>query len=129
MREHRLYQADWLLRFYGFEPHEIFEDGPPMLDLAQDPKRAWALRHRDLFPLDINRAPREQLLRVPGLGARVVERILAARRLGALRYDDLARLCRRVALVRPFVLTPDWRPQGLETPDKARAPVQLDLFA
>ena len=129
MREHRLYQADWLLRFYGFEPHEIFEDGPPMLDLAQDPKRAWALRHRDLFPLDINRAPREMLLRVPGLGARVVDRILAARRPGALRYDDLARLCRRVALVRPFVLTPDWRPQGLETPDKARAPVQLDLFA
>ena len=129
MREHRLYQADWLLRFYGFSPEEIFEDGPPMLDLAQDPKRAWALRHRDLFPLDVNRAPREMLLRVPGLGARVVDRILAARRLGALRYDDLARLSRRIAAVRPFLVTPDWVPRGLATPDAARAPVQMDLFA
>jgi predicted DNA-binding helix-hairpin-helix protein len=100
-----------------------------MLDLAQDPKRAWALRHRDLFPLDVNRAPREMLLRVPGLGARVVDRILAARRLGALRYDDMARLCKRIAMVRPFVVTPDWAPRALMSPDAVRAPVQLDLFA
>ena len=129
MREHRLYQADWLLRFYGFSPHEIFEDGPPMLDLGVDPKRAWALRHRDLFPLDVNSAPREMLLRVPGLGARVVDRIVAARRQGALRYDDVARLCRSIEAVRPFLVTPDWTPRGLATPDTVRAPRQLDLFA
>ncbi len=129
MREHRLYQADWLLRFYGFQPEEIFEDGPPMLDLAQDPKRAWALRHRDLFPLDVNRAPREMLLRVPGLGARVADRIVAARRLGALRYDDVARLCRRMSAVRPFLVTPDWVPRGEAAPEKAKPPQQLDLFA
>ena len=129
MREHRLYQADWLLRFYGFQPEEIFEDGLPMLDLGQDPKRAWALRHRDLFPLDVNRAPREMLLRVPGLGVRVADRIVAARRLGALRYDDVARLTRRMAVVRPFLVTPDWVPRGEATPERVKAPQQLDLFA
>ena len=129
MREHRLYQADWLLRFYGFQPEEIFEDGPPMLDLLQDPKRAWALRHRDLFPLDVNRAPREMLLRVPGLGARVADRIVAARRLGALRYDDVARLTRRISIVRPFLLMPDWTPRGEAAPERVKAPEQLDLFA
>jgi putative DNA modification/repair radical SAM protein len=129
MREHRLYQADWLLRFYGFQPEEIFEDGPPMLDLLQDPKRAWALRHRDLFPLDVNRAPREMLLRVPGLGARVADRIIAARRLGALRYDDVARLTRRISVVRPFLVTPDWTPRGEAAPERVKAPQQLDLFA
>jgi putative DNA modification/repair radical SAM protein len=132
MREHRLYQADWLLRYYGFAAEEIFEGGPAMLDLAEDPKRGWALRHADLFPLDINRAPREMLLRVPGLGVRVVDKIIAARRLGALRLDDVARVCRRIARVRPFIATPDWRPRGGETPDaaaRARGPQQLELFA
>src|SRR4029077_8001276 len=77
MREHRLYQADWLMRYYGFAAEEIVDgasDG--MLDLERDPKLAWALRNRALFPIDVNRAPRETLLRVPGLGARVVRRIL-----------------------------------------------------
>ncbi len=131
MREHRLYQADWLLRYYGFAADEIFDDGPPMLDLAVDPKLAWALRHRDLFPLDVNAAPREMLLRVPGLGVRVVDRIVSSRKLGALRLADLARVCRRIALVRPFLLTPDWTPRGDAAPDALRppAPRQLELFA
>lgn len=129
MREHRLYQADWLMRHYGFDPQEIFEDGPPMLDLAVDPKRAWALRHRDLFPLDVNRAPRELLLRVPGLGVRVVDRLIAARRVQRLRLDDVARVCRRIAEVRAFLVTPDWRPRG-EIAAAARPEArQLELFA
>jgi putative DNA modification/repair radical SAM protein len=132
MREHRLYQADWLLRYYGFAPEEIFAGASPMLDLQLDPKRAWALRNPHLFPLDVNRAPRELLLRVPGLGVRVVDRLLAARRLGALRLDDVARVCLRIGAVRPFLTTPDWRPNGRETPEtlaRARPPQQLELFA
>ncbi|TIP33039.1 MAG: radical SAM protein, partial [Mesorhizobium sp.] len=81
MREHRLYQADWLMRFYGFSQPEILagsNDG--MLDLAIDPKLAWALRNRGRFPVDVNRADREALLRVPGLGTKVVDRILQTRR-------------------------------------------------
>ena len=130
MREHRLYQADWLLRYYGFAPDEIFEDGPAMLDLKIDPKRAWALRHPQLFPLDVNRAPRELLLRVPGLGVRVVDKLIAARRQGALRLADVGRLTRRISSVRPFLVTPDWTPRGRESPDALRpaAPRQLDLF-
>src|SRR3546814_20893937 len=89
MREHRLYQADWLLRFYGFERAEIMEGAPGgMLDLAIDPKLAWALQRREAFPVDVNRATRELLLRVPGLGTRAVHRIIAARRLGQLGLCD-----------------------------------------
>ena len=136
MREHRLYQADWLMRYYGFAADEILDqvsDG--MLDLERDPKLAWALRNRALFPIDVNRAPRETLLRVPGLGARVVKRILTARRHVTLRIDDLVRLVRSLDAVRPFVVTPDWRPTSLI--DSASlagrlappGPRQLDLFA
>jgi len=118
------------MRYYGFEPDEIFEDGPAMLDLKIDPKRAWALRHPQLFPLDVNRAPRELLLRVPGLGVRVVDKLIAARRQGALRLADVGRLTRRISSVRPFLVTPDWTPRGRESPDALRpaAPRQLDLF-
>src|SRR5215218_1924712 len=85
LREHRLYQADWLLRFYGFSLPEIRSATPSgMLDLAIDPKFAWALAHRGVFPVDVNSAPRELLLRVPGLGTRTVDRIIASRRSGAL---------------------------------------------
>ncbi|MCS6932816.1 MAG: putative DNA modification/repair radical SAM protein [Acetobacteraceae bacterium] len=104
LREHRLYQADWLVRFYGFTPEEILSGGDGrMLDLEADPKLAWALKHRHLFPLDLNRAPREALLRVPGLGVRSVERILAARRHARLRPEDLARLGVPVAKAAPFL--------------------------
>lgn len=115
MREHRLYQADWLLRFYGFGLGDIqaaaSKDG--MLPLDIDPKLAWALGHRHLFPLDLNRASREQLLRVPGLGVKTVERIIASRRVRALRSDDLARLKVSMRKVAPFLIFPDHRPTRL----------------
>ena len=79
VREHRLYQADWLLRYYDFSVDEIVGDDLPQLDLELDPKHAWALRNRDRFPIDVNRADRELLLRVPGLGVRNVQRILMLR--------------------------------------------------
>ncbi|MBB3974123.1 putative DNA modification/repair radical SAM protein [Hansschlegelia beijingensis] len=109
VREHRLYQADWLMRFYGFSVEEITEGGG-MLDLAVDPKLSWALRHRDRFPLDIDRASREELLRVPGLGKTVVERILSARRFRAIRCEDLARLKAPLRKVLPFLRLADHSP-------------------
>lgn len=92
LREHRLYQADWLLRFYGFNADELFNDESPSLDLMLDPKCRWALLHLDLFPVEINRADRETLLRVPGIGPRSVIRILTARRAGRLSFDDLKKI-------------------------------------
>jgi len=107
LREHRLYQADWLMRFYGFAAPEIFEharDG--MLDLDVDPKLSWALAHRDRFPVDVNKGTREELLRVPGLGTKAVKRILAARKVRAIRVDDLRRLRVPLQRVLPFVNVP-----------------------
>ena len=92
VREHRLYQADWLMRFYGFDVGEIVDETEGMLPLDIDPKLAWALRHRDRFPLDIATACREDLLRVPGFGTKAVDRIIATRRLTSIRVADLARL-------------------------------------
>src|SRR5690349_20522443 len=94
LREHRLYQADWMMRFYGYSAREVAgaaEEGGN-LPLDMDPKLAWALKHRDVFPLDVNRAPREALLRIPGLGVKAVDRILAARVHRRLRLDDIGRL-------------------------------------
>lgn len=110
-RENRLYQADWLLRFYGFTADEV-ADGTEqgMLALDIDPKSAWALNHRDRFPLDVNTADREMLLRVPGLGVRSVDRILAARRQTRLRLADVGRLARSVKRLLPFLVTADYRP-------------------
>jgi putative DNA modification/repair radical SAM protein len=110
VREHRLYQADWLMRFYGFDASEIVEQTHGMLPLDIDPKLAWALRHRDRFPLDVNRASREELLRVPGFGAKAVDRIIATRRVTSIRSADLARLHipRNKAL--PFIVLSDHRP-------------------
>jgi len=110
VREHRLYQADWLMRFYGFDASEIVDDEAGMLSLDIDPKLAWALRHRDRFPLDIARASREDLLRVPGFGTKAVDRIIAARRTTSIRVADLARLNvpRNKAL--PFIVLSDHRP-------------------
>jgi predicted DNA-binding helix-hairpin-helix protein len=136
VREHRLYQADWLLRFYGFEVDEITGScATGMLDLSIDPKLAWALTHRDRFPVDVNTADRDSLLRVPGLGARTVAKILAARRHAALRLDDLSRLRLPLRKVMPFVITADYRPRpGDIDADNLRSrlapsPRQLDLFA
>ncbi len=110
LREHRLYQADWLLRHYGFQVDEIVEAARPDLDLRMDPKLSWALRHRHEFPVPLQTAPREQLLRIPGLGVRTVDRLLTIRRHHRLRLDDLARLRVPLEKVRPFVITEDYRP-------------------
>ncbi|MGE0500497.1 MAG: putative DNA modification/repair radical SAM protein [Rhizobiaceae bacterium] len=111
LREHRLYQADWLMRFYGFERKEIVSAMPAgMLDLSIDPKLAWALANRGLFPLDVNRASREMLLRIPGLGTKVVDRIIATRRHRRLRIEDVGRVCQSVAKVRPFIVAEGWSP-------------------
>ena len=134
-REHRLYEADWLMRYYGFTAEEIAagaEGG--MLDLAIDPKLAWALRNRDLFPLDVNGADRELLLRVPGLGVKSVDRILASRRHRRLRLDDLGRLAASLKRVLPFVVTADYRPVKLADRADLRSRFvaggeQLALFA
>ena len=106
MREHRLYQSDWLLRFYGFEAQELFAHTSGMLDLEFDPKLAWALNHRERFPIDVNRASREELLRVPGLGVRTVDRILAARAVRKVRREDLERLRAPLRRVLPFIVLP-----------------------
>ncbi|MGC4026800.1 MAG: putative DNA modification/repair radical SAM protein [Mesorhizobium sp.] len=111
MREHRLYQADWLMRFYGFEQKEILQSSSDgMLDLAIDPKLAWALGNRQRFPVDVNRAAREMLLRVPGLGTKAVARIIETRRHHRLRLEDVGRLCGSIAKVRPFIIAEGWSP-------------------
>ncbi|EAQ30024.1 hypothetical protein NAP1_04590 [Erythrobacter sp. NAP1] len=135
MREHRLYQSDWLMRFYGYAPGEVAQateaDGNLPLDI--DPKLAWALKFRGQFPVDVNRASKEQLLRVPGLGTTAVARILKARRHRTLRLDDVARLTQSIAKVRPFLCTVDWRPTMLTDRADLRALLapkqeQLELF-
>ena len=130
-REHRLYQADWLLRFYGFAADEIAGQG--MLDLDVDPKTAWALVHREAFPVDVNRASKEQLLRVPGFGTKSVGRILAARRDRRLRYEDLVAIGAVMKNARPFITAEGWSPRGLLDADNLRArfapaPEQLSLI-
>jgi putative DNA modification/repair radical SAM protein len=133
-RENRLYQADWLLRYYGFTVAEIASGGEAgMLDLEIDPKLAWALKHRERFPVDVNSADRELLLRVPGLGVRAVDRILRARRHTRLGMADIARLSTGIKRVRPFLITNDHHPLRLTDRADLRsmmtAPArQLSLF-
>ena len=135
VREHRLYQADWLYRFYGFSVEEIMSSTQNgMLDLAIDPKLAWALANRAAFPVDVNTAAREQLLRVPGLGARVVQRIVETRRYKVLRLDDLTRLAASIKKLLPWITAIDWTPGSLLDDERLRQrltppPRQLDLFA
>jgi putative DNA modification/repair radical SAM protein len=111
LREHRLYQADWLLRFYGFELNEIVTPEAPNLELDVDPKLAWALAHREQFPVDVNRAPRELLLRVPGLGVRTVNRIVEGRRHHRIRLADLRKLRLPWRRVQHFVSAVDYQPR------------------
>lgn len=92
VREHRLYQSDWLMRFYGFQADEILDDENPFLDLEMDPKAAWALRNLHLFPVEINKASKEELLRIPGVGTVSVGRILRQRRVAAIRFEDLKKI-------------------------------------
>jgi len=136
IREHRLYQSDWLLRFYGYAPGELAEaaDEGGNLPLDVDPKLAWALKFRGQFPVDVNRAPREMLLRVPGLGVRAVGHILASRRQRTMRLEDVAKLTVSIAKIRPFICTSDWRPSLLTDRADLRKLLQppqeqLELFA
>ncbi len=139
MREHRLYQSDWLMRFYEFQPHEVVaaaDDATGMLPLDIDPKLAWALKFRGSFPVDVNRAPREMLLRVPGLGVKAVNGILASRRWRKLHLADIARLTVSIAKLRPFIITADWRPVVLSDTADLRPliapkpkPKQMEMFA
>jgi len=135
VREHRLYQADWLLRFYGFDADEIVTGTDGMLDLDVDPKTAWALQHREQFPVDLNRAPKAMLLRVPGLGVTSVARILSSRKVRAVRYDDLVRMRVSLKKVLPFVVLPDYHPgHRLDAPNLKQhlqqpvPPQQFGLF-
>ena len=131
LREHRLYQADWLLRFYEFKVEEITSAHAPNLDLELDPKLGWALQNRAHFPIDINRAAREQLLRIPGVGVRSVDRIISARRFARLRLADLVRLRLAMKKLLPFVITADHHPQNSLDSEQLRArfvaPTQLAL--
>jgi putative DNA modification/repair radical SAM protein len=134
VREHRLYQADWLLRFYGFDVNELTTAEAPDLPLDHDPKLAWALRNRQFFPVDVNSADREALLRIPGLGVRSVDRILAMRQHHRFRMEDLARLTKAIERMRFFVTTSDFNPDALRI-DAPRLPklvkpaaTQLSLF-
>ena len=131
MREHRLYQADWLIRFYGFAHVEIVPDdannASGMLSLDTDPKLAWALANRAQFPVNINTAARHMLLRIPGLGVQSVQRILQARRVRQVRLDDLQRMHIPLKKVMPFVLLPNHQPG--KTLDAVNLPAQLMQLA
>ncbi|WP_295734104.1 putative DNA modification/repair radical SAM protein [uncultured Bartonella sp.] len=135
LREHRLYQADWLYRFYGFSMEELTtKTNGGMLELEFDPKLAWALQNRHLFPVDINKADKEMLLRVPGLGVRNVKRILAARRFKRLDFSDLKTFHISLEKIKPFVTAERWTPKNLldssHLTERFRArPTQLDLFS
>lgn len=129
MREHRLYQSDWLMRFYGFQASELTTPEQPSLSLTEDPKTTWARSHPDFFPVDVNAAPREALLRVPGIGYRNVERILRIRKYHALLVEDLRKLHVRVKSALPFLITPDHLPTTLADAPAETKQTQLDLFA
>ncbi len=134
IRENRLYQADWLIRFYGFRADELTDESRH-LDLELDPKTAWALRHRSFFPVDVNTAPKESLLRIPGIGVRNVERILQVRRFRKLTLEDLRKLRISIPRAKYFVTTADhnpdvWKIDQLHLGDKLRSKKfeQLSLF-
>ena len=134
VREHRLYQADWLMRFYGFTAPELETDKTGNLDLTIDPKLSWALAHRDQFPVDVNTAPKERLLRIPGIGMKSVNAILSARRHRRLRMDDLARLRLPLAKISAFVIAEGHHnASALDSPALQQRltpkPRQTDLFA
>jgi putative DNA modification/repair radical SAM protein len=113
VREHRLYQADWLIRYYGFEVSEITPTDAPNLSADIDPKLAWALRNRHRFPVDLNKSSRELLLRVPGLGARNVDRLIELRRFAKVRLDQLHNLRISITKIRPWVIAADHNPDAM----------------
>ncbi len=121
LREHRMYQADWLVRLYGFDVDQLVTEAAPQLDRELDPKTAWALRHPALFPVDVQRATKEQLLRVPGLGLRSAQRLLSARRCTALRWEDLAGLGVVMKRARYFIVCSGRAPLRAPSGDALRA--------
>ncbi|STX29221.1 putative DNA modification/repair radical SAM protein [Legionella beliardensis] len=110
LREHRLYQADWLLRFYNYQAEEIVPDSNPNLDIELDPKTSWALRNPAIFPIDINKASRYLLLRIPGIGVRTVDKLLTIRRFTQIYYKDLIQLKISMNKARYFICTADYKP-------------------
>jgi putative DNA modification/repair radical SAM protein len=130
VREHRLYQADWLMRFYGFDSQELTQPGQPNLALDRDPKLSWALRNRDRFPVDVNTAAEPDLLRVPGFGVRNVKRMMKIRRYARLRLADLAQLRVPLSKARPFIVTADQNPavMRLDTVSLPGSFRQMSLF-
>jgi putative DNA modification/repair radical SAM protein len=136
MREHRLYQTDWLIRWYSYSLADVSaaaDEATGMFPLDMDPKLAWALKFRDQFPVDVNCAPRERLLRIPGLGPKAVHSILGARRWRKLRLEDVGRLSVSIKKIRPFIIADDWRPVVLGDkadlrPFVAPKTVQFELF-
>ncbi len=132
IREHRLYQADWLLRFYGFGLDEIVHND--MLDMEHDPKLAWALRNRHIFPIDLNKADKMLLLRVPGLGARTVQKILAIRRYTKLSWFDLTKMRLPLQKLKPFITVSDYSPSihlldSNSFEQQFKQPKQFELFS
>lgn len=146
-REHRLYQADWLLRFYGFSAAEILDASAPFLDPDFDPKMAWALRHIQQFPMEINKVSYEELLRIPGVGAVSAKRIIRQRRMAAVKFDDLKKIGVAVKRAKYFLtccgryyggsdLTPEFIRNRLLSADEIRESLlpakqeeQLSLFS
>jgi putative DNA modification/repair radical SAM protein len=122
VREHRLYQADWLMRFYGFTADEIAAGPDGNLALDKDPKLAWALEHRDFFPVDVNRASKAALLRVPGFGVRNVKRILQIRRYRAMTLADLSKLQIPIKRSQFFIVTADYNPAAKQIDSPKLAP-------
>ena len=133
IREHRLYQSDWLMRFYGFKASELTSDESPDLSLTEDPKTTWARTHPEFFPVDVNAAPREALLRIPGIGYKNVDRILSIRRYHRLAVEDLRKLNVRVKSSLPYMVADDHLPTApilkLGATDPTLPTGQMDLFA
>lgn len=136
VREHRLYQADWLMRFYKFQYNEILDEQHPNLDLELDPKVGWALRHPEFFPIDIQTADYEMLLRVPGIGVKSARLIASGRRFGKIRLEQLKKMGVVMKRAKYFIYHPE-TPASLRRlyPEMVRPlliqqakPVQLDLF-
>ena len=134
VREHRLYQADWLLRYYGFTAEELLPAKHPNLSEEHSPKLSWALRNRHLFPIYVNRAPKSMLLRVPGIGVRNAERMVQVRRHHKLRFEDLVKLRVNMTQAKFFITTADQHEhvRQLDRENLAKAfrppPKQLALF-
>jgi predicted DNA-binding helix-hairpin-helix protein len=121
------------MRYYGFAGHELTTPDQPNLDLTRDPKMSWALAHREFFPVDVNHAPREALLRVPGIGYRNVERIVRIRQYHPLSLADLRKLNVRLKAVEPFVVTTDYvrgvtQLDSVALPQQVTLPAQMQLF-